>query len=209
MLGGQECWSFPERSATGLVVGINRRFENGEKRTAKGGRRGLIYAENWAEYDGPVLLVEGGSDTASLLSLHLCVIGRPSNTGGVVQIHQLLRLAKIRDRQVIVLGELDRRRHEALNPKMRAMHDPHCRGCVMCWPGKYGAISTAKELTERLNRKVWWMFPPAGAKDVRSWLNRQPVDVNDDAAAQAVGQRLLAMLTPPKRPPKKKRRANA
>ena len=62
----------------GRIIGINRRFRDGSKKHLKGTKRGLTYAEDWATTDGPILLPEGGSDTAALLTMGLAAIGRPS-----------------------------------------------------------------------------------------------------------------------------------
>ncbi len=39
----ESCWTFPERDADGKIIGIVRRFLNGEKFCVKGSKRGLTY----------------------------------------------------------------------------------------------------------------------------------------------------------------------
>jgi len=39
----ESCWIFPERDATGKIVGLLRRYDSGEKRTWLGSHRGLYY----------------------------------------------------------------------------------------------------------------------------------------------------------------------
>jgi hypothetical protein len=145
-------WSFPERDAAGEVIGIHRRYAGGSKRRLKGGKAGLTYAADWGSGDGPVLLVEGGSDVAAGLTLGLCVVGRPSNTGGVRLLHDLLADWPD-DRPIIVLGEQDEKPGGA-------------------WPGRDGAIRTARELARRLVRPVHWTLSPDRSKDLRDWLAR-------------------------------------
>jgi hypothetical protein len=77
------CWTFPERDVEGLEVGINRRHENGQKRTMRCGGRGLYLELGVDVSQGPVLCPEGASDWAALLAMGLTGIGRPSITGGV------------------------------------------------------------------------------------------------------------------------------
>lgn len=164
-------WSFPEKNAAGSVIGITRRFPDGRKRQVAGGSRGLYYAAGWKETDGPIALVEGGSDTAAVLSLGGCGIGRPSNVGGVDLLVALL--ADAGRRELVVIGERDRKPHDALSEQVRQRHDPQCEGCAACWPGRFGAIVTAQQLSERLERHVAWSLPPGSAKDSREWLKAE------------------------------------
>lgn len=194
-LFGSMCWSFPERNAQGQIVGINRRLVtpvNGDnKRGAPGSRRALTYCVGWDDYKGPVHIVEGGSDTAAGLTLGLCVIGRPSNLGGVRYLTRMLRTTV--SRRIVVFGERDRKKHEDLKPLVQKRHDPKCRGCIACWPGKFGAIQAAATLSKRLPlriRKVEWRLLPDEAKDLRAWLNAQAIDAEDTGAAFAAGRKI-------------------
>lgn len=148
------CWSFPEKDASGKVIGINTRMEDGSKRRLAGGKAGLTYARQWNSGSGPVMLVEGGSDTAALIGIGLNVVGRPSNLGGVALLTELL--AELPEQQdIIVIGERDEK--------------PNGR-----WPGKEGAIKTARQLADGLNRTVYWSLPPDDAKDSRAWFQQLP-----------------------------------
>jgi hypothetical protein len=173
------CWSFPERDAAGNVIGINRRMRSGEKKRMAGSRAGLTFDPiAWRESSTEpnfVLLVEGGSDVAALLSLGLQAVGRPSCAGGVELLVELLRDLSP-DRTIVVIGEHDRKPFESLSPTIQKWHKPTCDGCSSCWPGKHGATSTARTLTAQLGRPVAWAFPPDKAKDTRAWLNSQPID---------------------------------
>lgn len=162
-------WLFPERDAAGKIIGLSRRYRNDDKRAWPCSDRGLIYCDNWQAFDGPVYLVEGPSDTAAMLSLGLCVVGRPSNTGGVDHLIELLTQLPS-DRELIVLGENDRKSHESLKPNAKASHRADCEGCSACWPGQFGSMQTANKLARQLNRRVEVMFPPDGAKDVREMV---------------------------------------
>ena len=156
---GLEFSSWPERDARGAFTGLVRRYADGVKKTYPGTSHGLIYADDWRG-DGRVVLVpEGGSDTAALLSLGLSAIGRPSNLGGVKLLTQLLKGYR---GCVVVLGENDQKARETCR----------CGVCNYCWPGRFGAVETAKKLQSR-GYRVWWCVLP-DAKDVRAWCEANP-----------------------------------
>ncbi|MDA0920755.1 MAG: hypothetical protein O2945_16915, partial [Planctomycetota bacterium] len=165
----QGCWTIPERDAVGNVIGVSTRLNSGKKKQIFGSHRGLTYSDDWRSGVGPILLVEGGSDTAALLSIGLSVIGRPSNYAGIDLLAELL-CGVCDKREVIVVGENDRKVHGFLKPAVQKRHKTDCGCCSVCWPGKYGAIGTAEKLSELLCRKVGWCLAPDNAKDAREWL---------------------------------------
>lgn len=181
----QQCWTVPERDAAGNVIGISRRFDDGAKLNCAGSKKGLTFDPvGWLQSDiesSSVLLVEGASDVAALLTVGLSVVGRPSNTGGVELLAELLRDVPS-DRDIIVIGEHDRKPHELLSETVRKWHKSDCDGCSACWPGRFGAIKTATKLSEMLGRPIAWAFPPDEAKDARAWLNSRPSDDRNEAA---------------------------
>ncbi len=180
-------WTFPEKNHRRQIVGINRRYRDGKKMQMSGSKRALTYCDAWLAYPGPVFVVEGGSDVAAGLTLGLCIVGRPSNIGGVEYLVKLL--GPVTGRRIVVFGERDWNRHEDLKPAAQKRHDPKCRLCNQCYPGKYGALHVHAKLKKRfIGRKVEWRMPPDGAKDLRVWLNAQALDVEDQAAAFAVGK---------------------
>jgi hypothetical protein len=174
VLGGTSCWTFPERNETGLCVGINRRLVNprGDKNKlcAKGSKRGLYYADTWINQDGPVVLVEGGSDAAAGLTMGIRVIGRPSNTGGLGMLAAML--SKI-IKPVIILAENDKK-PDGL------------------WPGRDGAVKTAKYLAERTKRRVLIRQTPEGHKDLRTYLNAIDANLCDLVARRAAVEKITS-----------------
>jgi hypothetical protein len=165
------CWTFPEVDGAGSIIGINRRYKDSDKRAMAGGSRGLTVPVGWQAREGPVLLVEGPSDVLAATAMGLPAIGRPSNRGGVEQLSDLLKDLPC-EREVVVVGE----------------YDPKLDGS---WPGRDGAIETARKLTERLGRPIRWALPPDGAKDVRKWVLSHDPDPTCADAWNDLGSSLL------------------
>jgi len=186
---GACCWSIPERNHKGFVVGIACRYESGKKGYMSGGRRGLVYAEDFLDYEGPIFIVEGMSDTAAGLMLGLCVVGRPNNIGGIVHLRGLLQEVEP-GRRIVVLVERDKKRHEELKEPGKSRHHPKCRGCSQCWPGEYGAKTVAAKLREQLRRRVEWWALPDKAKDLRAWCLWRTAEVMDERKYPIFGREL-------------------
>ncbi|HEV3435760.1 MAG TPA: AAA family ATPase, partial [Gemmata sp.] len=151
----ESAWTFPERDGQGQIIGITRRFASGEKRAMKDGYRGLTIPRVWREKDGPLLLVEGASDTLALTLCGLAAIGRPGAKSGIEDLAELLRGYP---GKIIVVGENDER-------------DSKTKPGTKEWPGKDGAESTAQMLATLLDDpSVTWAMPPAEHKDCRAWV---------------------------------------
>lgn len=172
-------WTFPERDAAGKIIGINDRFANGDKKRRRGSKAGLTYADAWSTGDGPIVLVEGGSDTAALVGIGLKVVGRPSNCGGVDLLVELLREFPS-TQEIIVIGERDQK--------------PNGH-----WPGREGAIRTAQRLSEELERAVAWSLPPDDAKDARAWVGLMPAMPSDRLACLFLDGLDIQLIMPPPR----------
>lgn len=175
----KQCWTFPERNANGTIIGISARYQDDQKRRHPGSRAGLTYVDGWDSGNGPILLVEGASDTAALLTIALNAVGRPSNAGGIELLLDLL-VDLPSDRDIIVIGERDQK--------------PNGH-----WPGKAGAIRTAQRLADGLNRPIAWSLPPDGAKDSRAWLQSTPEMPVDRLAALFVSGLETCAVEPPPR----------
>ena len=180
-----KCWTFPEMNHRGQIVGVSRRFLDGSKFSIAGFGRGMTYSDNWRDGDATILIVEGGSDVAAGITMGLTMIGRPSNTGGLVYLEKMLDKS---GRRAIIIGERDAKDREALP----ARHDPTCFCCGQCFPGRHGAVETSKRLSQKLQRIVPWSFVPAPHKDLRTFLNSRRTSVDDWAAMQRLGKRLMA-----------------
>jgi hypothetical protein len=84
-------WSFPMTDANCYVLGIRLRRPDGSKFAAKGGNDGLFLPTGKC-LDSTLLIAEGPTDTGALLDMGFAnVVGRPSCTGGVKLLVELLR----------------------------------------------------------------------------------------------------------------------
>lgn len=145
------------------VVGINVRIEANEtsKIMIKGSNRGVVYPADFHGRNDIVYVVEGFTDTAACYAAGLLAIGRPNNAGGSKIISSL-----VNNRKVILVGEND----------WRLCKECQGRGCIQCndkgylFPGKEGAELVAGRLSKLLKRKIDWVMPPNGFKDVREYL---------------------------------------
>ena len=80
----------------------------GHSSRASGSRRGLCYHEGFWRRPGPIVCPEGFTDTACLVAQHIAAVGRPSNTGGVEPLAELVAGERA-DRPIIIVGENDRK----------------------------------------------------------------------------------------------------
>jgi len=129
-------YTFPEIDGSShIILIVKRDSETGKKLAYYRSKRGLSYAQNWElTEDQPILIPEGGSDTAALHSLGLNAVGRPSATGGVDHLAELLADCS-HDQEIIVLGENDEK------------DDGEC-------PGRDGAIRVASKLQKIVEATV-------------------------------------------------------
>lgn len=141
-------FTFPEYETVDKIIGITERYADGTKKMLKGGHRGLTIPENWQNKPGPVFIVEGASDTLAMSLACLNVIGRPSNTGGAELLAKLLCHF---ERDIVIVAENDTKENGQ-------------------WPGREGAETVAKKLSNLLGRTILIAFPPKDFKDVRDWL---------------------------------------
>jgi Bifunctional DNA primase/polymerase, N-terminal len=139
-------WTFPMVDAQGTIVNLQRRFvdESVDKRGIYGGRMGLFVPDKWNARPGPILLVEGASDTLALTACGHCAVGRPSNRGGLYDLAGLLKNVP-EERDILVVGENDQRDSD--------------------WPGDPRPI--AERLATALHREIGFSLPKQGFKDMR------------------------------------------
>ena len=157
---GGKHFTFPEVDGRGRVVGLCRRYGDGQKFQLKGGERGLSVPHGFDPKTCKVVYcVEGPTDVAAVWASGLPAVGRPSNTAGAGELACLLQDCPD-DCRIVLVGENDR----------KADHD---------WPGLHGAAQVADQVASILQRRpgckkypVTWSLCPDGVKDVRAWLTR-------------------------------------
>lgn len=162
----------PYRQVTGIVRRYNSPVTDsgGNKLHMPGGGPGLHFVKYGSNLgEGPLCIVEGGSDVAALVTLGVPAIGRPSNLGGVDMLGKMLKKCK---REIIVIGERDRKPDR---PGTAPSCPSDCTGCNWCYPGLFGAKTAAEELLELLpGRKISWAMTEDKYKDSRAWFRSHP-----------------------------------
>jgi hypothetical protein len=135
-----DVWAFPMFNATRQVIGIRLRAEDGRKWAVAGSHNGLFWPSDLAGA-GPFLICEGPTDTAALLDLGYDVVGRPSCTGAVEMVIEVVR--RLRRRDVVIMADADS-------------------------PGIDGAGRLARALTDASRRPK--VIRPLQGKDARAWV---------------------------------------
>ncbi len=159
-------WAFPMRDAGGAVLGIRLRRPNGFKFAVGGGREGLFLPA--ADGDGlsPLYICEGPTDAAALLDMGFRgVAGRPSCSGGIKQLVELVRGR--RPAEVVVVADGDE-------------------------PGRRGADNLASVLVAYAPA-VRVIAPPEGVKDARAWLRAGGGRLDVEVAIRTATMRRLTV----------------
>jgi hypothetical protein len=178
-------WSFPMSNAAGDTLGIRLRLPSGRKLSVQGGREGLfipgphphplpagegiapLLTTDHCPPSTTLLITEGPTDTAALLDLGFTVIGRPSCTGGVKLLVELVR--KLTPENVVIVADNDS-------------------------PGENGAAALAAVLVAYTSA-VRIISPPTLFKDVRAWRQGGATTADVQAAIDAAPVRKLAVTT--------------
>ena len=133
-------WAFPMCDAKHETVGIRLRADDGRKWAVASSHNGLFFPVG-LEGAGPLLVCEGPTDTAAMLDLSYDAIGRPSCTGAVEMVIEVVRALRRRD--VVVVADAD-------------------------GPGIEGADRLAQAMTEAGRRPK--VIRPREGKDARAWV---------------------------------------
>jgi hypothetical protein len=160
-------WTFPMRHTDGKIIGIRLRLPSGRKLAVKGSKDGLFVPDSM-DLDAPVqlLIAEGPTDAAALVDLGFpAVVGRPSCTGGIKLLAELVR--RVQPREAVVMADGDE-------------------------PGQRGADNLANVLLCYCP-VVRVITPPAGIKDARAWLLAGAANVDLERAIAAAPARQLTV----------------
>lgn len=162
--------SWPMRDAAGNVVGIRLRCpKTGKKWAVKGSRAGLIYPIDLSlsEPARRLIICEGPSDAAALLSVGMAVIGVPSAGCGAEYLDSLAR--RLLPSEIVVLADADA-------------------------AGLAGAERLASRLI--LVAPIRVATPPEGIKDARAWVCSRADRSAIEASFDVVPLRTLALGSP-------------
>jgi DNA primase len=152
--------------AAGQVVGIRLRGDNGRKWAVPGSREGLFLPAGLTA-GGRLLVCEGATDTAACLDWGFPAIGRPSCTGGVRHLVELVK--RLVPTDVVVVADADA-------------------------PGQRGAENLARQLVAYCPT-VRVIAPSTGIKDARAWLQAGATAADVLAAIGAAPVRRLKVTT--------------
>ncbi len=160
-------WTFPMSNPAGQVVGVRLRLPSGRKLSVKGGREALFLPDG-LQPGGRLLVCEGPSDCAACLDWGLSTIGRPSCSGGIAHIVELVK--RLQPADVVILADADP-------------------------PGQRGAERLAGVLVAYVPGGVRVITPPREAKDARAWLRAGGTRADVLAAINAAPVRRLKVTT--------------
>ncbi len=157
-----EHYTFPMSNGKGHCVGIRVRGKDGKWSVTGSDGNGLFWPDRVESSRDLLLICEGPTDCAALLDLDYAAIGRPSCSGGVEYVCELLGQ---RRRPVVIMADNDEWKTRPDGTRYR--------------PGADGA----KILCQRIKPLVRTlrMVKPPRQKDIRAWLRsgvtRAAVDV--------------------------------
>jgi len=138
----QKAFSFPMKDSNGHIIGIRLRSWNGRKYAVTGSREGLFIPKD-LKISSRILICEGPTDCAALLSICFPAIGRPSCTSGVKLIVEWIERNNVED--VIIVSDADE-------------------------PGQRGAQKLTSDLSIYVP-SIRIIRPPGAFKDIRDWVN--------------------------------------
>jgi hypothetical protein len=171
---GSGAWSFPMTDQTGKVMGIRLRANDGGKFAVRGGKEGLFMPQGIVGGDvqvGPpesvLVVTEGPSDTEALLDLGFLTVGRPSCSGGVKLLVELVK--QLSTSEVIIVADGDEPSLQGANTLALVL---------LCYVGAVRVVT-----------------PPAPHKDARAWLQAGGTRADLDAVIKAAQARRLAVRT--------------
>jgi len=158
-----KAWAWPMRDGTGKVCGIRLRAQNGKKWSVPGSRSGIFLP--YCEPRNTVWICEGGTDAAALMSLNLLPIGRPSCSGGVLEIVQTIRRLKIERAVIIADNDQDKEiggkkynpGYDGARRLAEALPIPHCIISLPCKDAReFLKMGGTRQVLESIvNTRVW------------------------------------------------------
>lgn len=147
-------FAFPMCDGFARVIGIRLRCWNGNKWSVRGSHNGIFYPRT-TEQD-TLWIVEGATDTCAGLSLGLYTVGRPSCSGGLMELKDLVT-RKYQIKRVIIIADNDT---PGLDGAERLVEHLFVPCCVIVLPCKdlreFIAIGGTAENLEDITKSFVW-----------------------------------------------------
>ena len=140
-------------AASGRTVGIQVQRLNGSELLLEGGESGLFIPES-LRHGVRLLVVDGPADTAAALDLGFQAVGRPSGTGEVSNLADLIE--RLQAPEVVVVDDADQQRGHDVRRLLTRL--------AACCPA------------------VRVITPPAGIRGIRNWAIRGAIAADVEAA---------------------------
>ena len=149
-------FGFPMRDGNGSLIGIRLRNWNAKKWSVAGSRNGLFYP--YCEPEKELWVAEGGTDTAALRSLNLFAVGRPSCSGGMLELKTLV--TKLDIRRAYILADNDKPGLDGAESLSRNLQIPSCLMTLPCKDVReFVKIGGDGAMLEDMSRSVVWCNP--------------------------------------------------
>lgn len=94
-------YTFPMSNDFGKIIGIQRRFTNGQKVSVRGSKIGLFIPTDLPT-EGILLICEGPTDAATALDLGFAAVGRPNCNSRITMVSRF-----VKGREVVIIGDND------------------------------------------------------------------------------------------------------
>jgi 5S rRNA maturation endonuclease (ribonuclease M5) len=137
-----DAFSFPMYRAGHRLIGIRLRNLQGRKWAIKGSRSGLFLPSKWPEPKKGIVICEGPTDTAAMLTLGFNAIGRPSAMGSHALIEEV-----VSGKSVCILSDADDVGINSSRKLAEHLSRSSCRRVAIMVPG-------AKDARAWLNRGI-------------------------------------------------------
>ena len=146
-------WAFPMSDAYGNRVGIRLRSESGHKWSVAGSHQGLFIPDG--KWDKMLVVTEGCTDCGAALDLGYWSVGRPSCSGGVTDLVNLVKRRGVR--RVVIVSDNDT--PGISGAKMLQNHLP-VTSCIIVLPAKDLRLSvqlgaTRDLIDSMINSAIW------------------------------------------------------
>ena len=151
-----KAWAFPMFQGDGQCVGIRLRSLSGSKWSVPGSHQGLFIPKD--KWDKMLVVTEGPTDCAAALDLGYWACGRPSCSGGVTDLCELIKRRGVR--RCVIISDNDS--PGILGAKMLSQYIG-IQHCLLILPAKdvrkFVQLGGTRGLIEDMINKIVWTVP--------------------------------------------------